>query len=510
MGNPNLYIEKLLIYGVEKKLIEESDIIPVRNTLLSRFSLEYREIDRPECEDDIDIILKPLLDYGFETGLIKENSTTYRDILDSEIMGYLMPRQSEVINKFSESVRCRGINSALREYYDMSRASNYIREGRIKRNRSWKTLTEYGELKLTINLSKPEKNPKEIAAAKALPQSNYPKCFLCSENVGYHGRVNHPGRHNHRVIPMTLGGEKWNLQYSPYLYYNEHSIIFCDEHRPMVITRESFKRLLDFVNLIPEYFIGSNADLPIVGGSILSHDHYQSGRYDFPMDSAREILHFYSDRYKDIEISILKWPLSVVRLKGTNCDELTDLAFNIFRKWQCYWAPESDILSKTEDTLHNTVTPIARFRNEKFELDLVLRNNRTTEERPYGIFHPGEELHHIKKENIGLIEVMGLAILPGRLDKEFGYIKKLLTGDISMDNFVGIEECKKHQPWIDTLIKSINIPIRAEDADKIVEDEVGQKYKMVLEDAGVFKQTEKGITAFKNFMLNSGFILDIK
>lgn len=507
--SPNLDIEKLLQYGLLEGLIENSDVIPVRNALFHKLGVEYLEllIDEPRVREGLHNIMDRILDYCFYSGILKQNTTTYRDLLDSELMGLFTPRQSEIISNFYRDRDKSGTRFALSKFYKLCRASNYIRVDRIDKNRSWKCFTEYGDLEITINLSKPEKDPVAIAAATTLPQSSYPKCMLCKENVGFYGRVNHPARQNHRVLPFKLNGENWSFQYSPYLYYNEHSIVFCDEHRPMKISKDTFKRLLSFVKQVPDYFIGSNADLPIVGGSILSHDHFQSGCYSFPMESAEEILNFSSERFKGVNISILKWPLSVIRIKGNSYEDLVELADNIFRKWKVYWDPARSIMPISGDIFHNTITPIARFRDEKYELDLVLRNNRTDKERPDGIFHPGKELHHIKKENIGLIEVMGLAILPGRLAKELRIIKELLMGLLSIEEVKKIEELDKHWPWIDDILSRILIPLKSEDAEIFLQNEVGNKYKSVLEDAGVFKQSEDGFNGFKNFMLNSGFKL---
>lgn len=507
-GNPKRDVERLLAYGLYTGMICEEDQIPVRNALLSRLNLEYEDITIEEEELCLTDILDNLLNYAFSADILEDNTITSRDLLDSELMGIMMPRQSEVIKEFTSVKESKGVKKALEEFYHLCRSSNYIRTGRTRKNRSWKTKTVYGNLEITINLSKPEKDPKAIAAAKKLPSSGYPQCVLCKENIGYAGRSNHPARQNLRVIPLNLHGEEWFLQYSPYLYYNEHSIVICREHRPMKISRGTFLRLLSFVKTVPHYFIGSNADLPVVGGSILSHDHFQSGNHTFPMEQAPVMASFYSEKYAQCEMELLRWPLSVIRLRGENCEELTDLAHEILEFWKNYSDEENGILSHSGETPHNTITPIARRRDKSFKLDLVLRNNRTSEDRPLGIFHPGPGLHHIKKENIGLIEVMGLAILPGRLDRELRIIADTLSGRIPFSVLKESEGLEKHIPWVETMMT--NTPLSADDAEELLKKEVGEKYRQVLEDAGVFKQSEKGVEGFCRFLSSMGFIQNSK
>jgi UDPglucose--hexose-1-phosphate uridylyltransferase len=415
-------------------------------------------------------------------------------------MGCLMPRPSEVVSKFSE-LYLEDKKKATDYYYSLSRNSNYIRTDRVKKDLKWKTSTEYGEIDITINLSKPEKDPKAIAAAKDLPSSSYPKCLLCKENEGYAGRINHPARQNHRVIPITLNNEKWFFQYSPYVYYNEHCIIFKGEHEPMKISKETFVRLLDFTERFPHYFIGSNADLPIVGGSILSHDHFQGGNYEFAMANARVEKEFRVDKFKDVKVGRIKWPMSVIRLEGDNKKSVMEAAYYIHTKWRDYSDETVGILAYTDGIPHNTVTPIARMRLGKFQLDLVLRNNRTTEEYPHGIFHPHKELHHIKKENIGLIEVMGLAVLPARLKTELKDLEYYLVNKDNIKN-IGEEELVKHKEWCMEIASKYD-NINNSNVKEILQKEVGNKFSKVLEHAGVFKKDESGKDAFDRFILTS-------
>ena len=477
------------------------------NRLLELFELEELDEDdvaayqsrtpmsREEAEESLEELLNRLLDYAYEKGILKENSVVYRDLFDTKIMGMLMPRPGEVIHKF-QSLYEKDAKAATDYYYTLSQDSNYIRRYRIRRDMKWTAETEFGELDITINLSKPEKDPKAIAAAKLAKQSGYPKCLLCKENEGYAGRVNHPARQNHRIIPVTINHSDWFLQYSPYVYYNEHCIVFNGKHTPMKIERATFGKLLDFVTQFPHYFVGSNADLPIVGGSILSHDHFQGGHYTFAMAKAPIEKKWVFPGFEDVDAGIVAWPMSVIRLSGTDTDRIIALADVILNKWREYTDEEAFIYAYTDNEPHNTITPIARKRGDKFELDLVLRNNITTEEHPLGVYHPHAKLHHIKKENIGLIEVMGLAVLPARLKGEMAHLKEaILAGkDLRAD-----EELAKHADWVDEFRPKYDA-ITAENIDGIVEKEIGLVFMQVLEDAGVYKRTEEGQKAFDRFV----------
>ena len=425
-----------------------------------------------------------------------EDTVTERDLLDTNIMNCLMPRPSEVIAKFKK-IYAESPEKATDYYYKLSIASNYIRKDRIDKNMVWKAATEYGDLDITVNLSKPEKDPKEIAKAKSYKSTSYPKCLLCKENEGFYGHINHPARQTHRIIPMNLGTQKYFMQYSPYTYYNEHCIIFNSEHVPMKINRKAFANLLNFVDILPHYFAGSNADLPIVGGSILSHDHYQGGRYTFAMEKASVEKTYSVKGYEDINVGRVKWPMSVIRINGENKERLVSLAEHILNLWREYSDESVEILCKTNDEPHNTITPIARKRNGKYELDLVLRNNRTSDEYPLGIFHPHNEVHHIKKENIGLIEVMGLAVLPARLKEELKLLEDALINripDISND-----EKIAKHSDWYKYLLSKY-YAITEDNAYIILQKEVGIKFLEVLNHAGVFKRNDKGMYAFDKFI----------
>lgn len=508
-------VERLLQFALRHKMIEQLDVILSRNLLLDLFKLEEPYTEKTafeELESPVEVLEK-LLDYSFNIGLIDENTTTNRDLLDAKIMGLLMPRQSEVVQKFYKTYSEVGKKQATDEFYALSKASNYIRMDRIEKNLYWLSDGEYGALEITVNLSKPEKDPKEIAASKLRPQSNYPKCLLCLENVGFAGHVNHPARQNHRVIPMKLNDENWYLQYSPYVYYNEHCIVFHENHVPMQISDKTFDRLFDFVAKLPHYFIGSNADLPIVGGSILSHEHFQGGRHEFPMAKAPIEDYFTNEKYKDVTAGIVKWPMSVIRLSSFNKEELIRLSISTLKEWKNYTDKDADIYAhsevKGEIVPHNTITPIARINKEgQYEIDLVLRNNRTSEEFPDGIFHPHKELHHIKKENIGLIEVMGLAVLPGRLNTELTEIEKVLQGDsITLKAAVENENhmLHKHSAWIKELIKEYGTSCTKERAEEILKKEVGNKFLKVLLDSGVYKRNVAGIQGFTRFMKKLGF-----
>ena len=417
-------IAALVEYARRKDLIEEEDITWAINSLLDALKLDsYTPQPLPEGEIDLAQVLDRLLDDAAQRGVLEQNSVVYRDLLDTELMGRLTPRPSQVAKKFWELYDECSPKDATDWYYDFSQNTNYIRRDRIARDIQWKAETEYGQLDITINLSKPEKDPKAIAAARNLPVSDYPRCLLCKENEGYAGRVNHPARQNHRIIPIQMAGANWALQYSPYVYYNEHCIVFNQEHIPMKIDRSCFAKLLAFVERFPHYFVGSNADLPIVGGSILAHEHFQGGHYTFAMEKAPVETSFTFPGFEDIRSGIVKWPMSVVRLTGADPERLVQLADKILTSWRGYSDESAFIFAETDGEPHNTITPIARRRGEDFELDLVLRNNITTEEHPLGVYHPHAELHHIKKENIGLIEVMGLAVLPARLKGELARLE---------------------------------------------------------------------------------------
>lgn len=486
-------IKNLVEYAIEKELITTEDKVYTVNRILEALGLDEYEEPIEVTETELELILKNILDFAVEKGFIDDNITE-RDLFDTKIMGLLLPRPSEVIAKFWSDYEISP-ETATDNYYKMSCDSDYIRRYRIKKDLKWVTETEYGALDITINLSKPEKDPKAIAAAKNAKQSGYPKCLLCVENEGYAGRINHPARQNHRVIPMIINDTPWMLQYSPYVYYNEHCIVFNSQHTPMAINRATFKKLLDFVKLFPHYFVGSNADLPIVGGSILSHDHFQGGHYTFAMASAPIETELKFDGFDDVEAGIVKWPMSVIRLRADDTDRLIELADKILLKWRGYTDEDAFIFAETDGQPHNTITPIARMTNGKFELDLVLRNNITTEEHPLGVYHPHAELHNIKKENIGLIEVMGLAVLPARLKNEIKVLgKKIVAGeDLRAD-----EVTAKHADWVEGF-KS-NYTITSDNVDDILKTEIGKVFKKVLEHAGVYKRDESGKAAFLRFI----------
>ncbi|GAB6170226.1 UDP-glucose--hexose-1-phosphate uridylyltransferase [Clostridium carnis] len=496
----NIYkeIERLIQYGLKKQLFKDEDKIFIRNSILDTLNLDEYEVINIEDEnlDTPTEILNNILDFAYKNGVLESNTPIYRDLLDTKIMALLMPRPSEVIREFNNKYK-ENIKSATDYFYGISKSCDYVRTDRIAQNIVWKTPTEYGELDITINLSKPEKDPKAIAAAKNLPEAKYPKCLLCKENEGYRGRVNHPARQNLRSIPLNLINEKWFLQYSPYAYYNEHCIVFSGEHVPMAISKKTFDRILEFVERFPHYFVGSNADLPIVGGSILTHDHYQGGNYQFAMNKAKNVYEFNIDSYPNISLAIVKWPLTVVRLKGSNIKEISELANKLLIHWKGYSDEKVSVYAFTNETPHNTITPIARKEDNKYVLDLVLRNNRTSEEFPDGIFHPHKELHNIKKENIGLIEVLGLAVLPARLKEELEIIKDSLISD--NNEVYTNENMKIHIEWfekIKTKYKAINI----ENIDKIIKDEVGDVFSKVLEHCGVFKWNNEGKEAMIRYI----------
>ncbi len=491
----DVYIKKLVQYGIEAGLIPEEERIYSTNQILE--VLEKDDYEDPEENfTDIDLAdtLEHILDYALETGVLKDGGVVSRDLFDTKLMNCLTPRPSEVIRTFRENYAVSP-KQATDAYYKFSVATNYIRKDRIAKDRKWKAPSEYGDIDITINLSKPEKDPKAIAAAKLAKQSAYPKCQLCVENEGYAGRMNHPARQNHRIIPITINGSQWGFQYSPYVYYNEHCIVFNGEHVPMKIDRAAFRKLFDFVKQFPHYFLGSNADLPIVGGSILSHDHFQGGHYTFAMEVAEMEKTFVVPGYEDIEAGIVHWPLSVIRIRGNDDERVIDLADHILKKWRSYTDEEAFIFAETDGEPHNTITPIARMRDGQYELDLALRNNITTEECPLGVYHPHAELHHIKKENIGLIEVMGLAVLPARLKSEMDLMAEyILAGkDLRTD-----ETLEKHADWYDTFKDAYTFT--EENVETILQDEIGKVFVKVLEDAGVYKCTSEGRAAFQRFI----------
>lgn len=486
-------IKKLVCYGLEKELFTERDRIYVTNRILEILGLDEFDCDETFTDVNLEETLKELLDFAVKKGII-EDSIVYRDLFDTKLMGAMMPRPSEVTERFGELYK-DSPKTATDYFYKLSCDSDYIRRYRVERDVKWVTSTEYGDLDITINLSKPEKDPKAIAAAKNAPQAGYPKCMLCRECEGYAGRVNYPARQNHRVIPVTINNTDWCFQYSPYVYYNEHCIVFNSKHTPMAINRDTFKKLLDFVKQFPHYFVGSNADLPIVGGSILSHDHFQGGNYTFAMAKAPVEYPLTFEGFDDVDAGILKWPMSVIRLSSPDPDRLIELADKILAAWRGYTDEAAFIFAETDGEPHNTITPIARKNGERYELDLVLRNNITTPEHPLGVYHPHSELHHIKKENIGLIEVMGLAVLPSRLKTEIALLETAIleNRDISND-----ETLSKHAEWTKE-IKAKYSDINENNIGKIIKDEIGLVFAKVLEHAGVYKRTPEGIAAFKRF-----------
>lgn len=491
----NYAINKLIKYGLENEILDEKDKIYATNQLLNLLNLE--EFAEEQVDDNLDIeeILKTILDYAVENKIIEEDTTTRRDLFDTKIMNIIMPRPSQVIEKFWDKYK-KSPEEATNYYYNFSKKTDYIRTYRVAKDLKWKTDTKYGALDITINLSKPEKDPKDIALAKQIKKTSYPKCVLCKETEGFKGNLAAVSRDNHRIIPIKLNEEKWYFQYSPYCYYNEHCIILNSEHIPMKIDTTTFKKLFDFVNQFPHYVIGSNAGLPVVGGSILTHEHYQGGRQTFPMDNAEYIYKTKINKFKDIECGILNWPLSVIRLRGKKDKRLIELADIILNKWREYSDEQVGIYAYTDGEMHNTITPILRKNKKIYELDLVLRNNLTTEEYPLGVFHPHEHLHHIKKENIGLIEVMGLAILPSRLKEEMNLVADYILENKNMEEN---EKIKKHSDWAKKVVAKYS-DINKENVQDILQKEIGLVFEKVLEDAGVFKTDEKGIEAFKKFV----------
>lgn len=494
--NQNEAITALVNYALEKELICPEEKTWAVNRVLEIMKLDsFTWEELPEGKEvGLTEILDALMDDAYARGVLEENSVVYRDLFDTKLMGSLTPRPAQIMNQF-KALMAESSKKATDWYYKFSQDTNYIRKDRIAKDIRWKTETEYGEIDISINQSKPEKDPKAIAAARNQPTSNYPRCMLCVENMGYAGRLNYPARQNHRIVPVTINNTDWYLQYSPYVYYNEHCICFNKEHTPMKIDRACFAKLLDFVRQFPHYFVGSNADLPIVGGSILAHDHFQGGRYTFAMERAPIETEISFDGYEDIKAGIVKWPMSVIRLNAKELERLVDLADKILGSWRGYTDEAAMILAETDGEPHNTITPIARRRGENYELDLVLRNNLTTPEHPFGIYHPHEQLHHIKKENIGLIEVMGLAILPGRLKKELEAVEaKLVSGEDMREDPL----TKSHAEWAENIAK--NYEITAENVREIVQKETGLVFAQVLEQAGVYKRTPEGKEAFLRFV----------
>ena len=497
----NEEIYKLVEYGIRTKLIEKTDRVYAINRLLEIYEEDSFELDPltrksvQDCELILPDILEQLTQIALERGLLPNDGITQKDLFDTKLMGILVDRPSRIIARFEELYQ-KSPKQATEYFYEFSQNTNYIRRDRIKKDIKWKYASPYGEIDITINLSKPEKDPKAIAAAKKSTEIQYPACQLCVENEGYAGRVDHPARQNHRIIPITINGSQWGFQYSPYVYYNEHCIVFNSEHTPMRVDKSTFKKLFDFVKQFPHYFLGSNADLPIVGGSILSHDHFQGGHYQFAMEKAPIEKYFAIPGFEDVEAGIVKWPLSVIRIRCKVENRLIDLADHILDKWRGYTDESAFIFAETDGEPHNTITPIARKNGDMFELDLALRNNITTEEHPLGVYHPHEEYHHIKKENIGLIEVMGLAVLPARLKNELQLLADYICDKKEID---GNETIAKHAAWIRGVMEKYP-EITRENVDTILKEEVGNVFVHVLEDAGVFKCTEEGRVAFDRFI----------
>jgi UDPglucose--hexose-1-phosphate uridylyltransferase len=498
----------LVAYGVTTGLVKPADSVYTMNRLLELFGLDEIEdavleaqakkpaMTQESAEEALEGILEEMMTYAYEQGIMKENSIVYKDLFDTKIMGCLVARPSEVQTMFRELCNHNSPQAATDYFYKLSCDSNYIRRQRIKKDQKWTTETDFGTLDVTINLSKPEKDPKAIAAAKIAKQSAYPKCQLCKENEGYAGRVNHPARQNHRIIPLTINNSDWYFQYSPYVYYNEHCIVFNSQHTPMKIERATFAKLLDFVTQFPHYFVGSNADLPIVGGSILSHDHFQGGHYTFAMAKAPIEKEVSFAGFSDVKAGIVKWPMSVIRISGPDKERLIELADKILLAWRGYTDEAAFIFAETDGEPHNTITPIARRRGEDYELDLVLRNNITTEEHPLGVYHPHAKLHHIKKENIGLIEVMGLAVLPARLKDEMAELADALVAGTDLR---ATETLASHADWAEEFLPKYD-HITADNVMDILHEEIGHVFKEVLLDAGVYKCTEEGREAFQRFI----------
>ena len=495
--NRNEAITALVNYALEKELIEQEEKVWAVNRILEVMqadSFSWEESAKGK-EAGLTEILDTLIDDAYERGVLEENSVVYRDLFDTKLMGSLTPRPVQVMKKFQQ-LQEESSQRATDWYYQFSQDTNYIRKDRVAKDIRWKTETEYGEIDISINQSKPEKDPKAIAAARNQPASDYPRCMLCEENVGYAGRLNYPARQNHRIVPVIINNTDWYLQYSPYVYYNEHCICFNKVHTPMKIDKACFAKLLDFVRQFPHYFVGSNADLPIVGGSILAHDHFQGGHYTFAMAKAPIEKHVTIPGFEDVEAGIVKWPLSVLRIRHKDSARLVDLATHVLEVWRGYTDEAAFVFAETDGEPHNTITPIARKAGDMFELDLTLRNNITTEENPLGVYHPHAEYHHIKKENIGLIEVMGLAVLPARLKEELELLEEyILKGKDIASN----EKIEKHAAWAAEFLPKYK-DINKENVHEILQKEVGIVFTHVLEDAGVYKCTPEGREAFMRFI----------
>ena len=495
MRNLNELIDALVRYGLDCGLVPAEEEVYTVNMLLELFECDDYSVPETPYQAELPEILEGLMEYAYANGIMKDNGITAKDLFDTKIMNCLCPRPKQVIDTFNELYR-QSPKMATDYFYKFSQDTNYIRRDRIAKDMKWKTSSPYGEIDITINLSKPEKDPKAIAAAKNAKQSSYPKCQLCRENEGYAGRMNHPARQNHRIIPITINESAWGMQYSPYVYYNEHTIVFNGAHVPMKIDKAAFTKLFDFVKLFPHYFLGSIADLPIVGGSILSHDHFQGGGYTFAMANASLEKTFTIPGFEDVSAGIVKWPLSVIRLNGKDEKRIIELADYILKAWRGYTDEEAFIFAETDGEPHNTITPIARMNGDLFELDLTLRNNITTDECPLGVYHPHNEYHHIKKENIGLIEVMGLAVLPARLKGELERLGEFL---VSGADYRSDAELEKHADWADELCRKYGT-FTEETVMDILKEETGQVFVHVLEDAGVYKCTEEGRKAFDRFI----------
>ncbi len=492
----NEYVEKLVKYALDRDFIKEEDTVWAINSILSAIGVDtYEKTEKEYGEIDIEQTLAYILDYVASKGIIDGESIVERDLYDTKLMGILTPRPFEVIAEFFAHYK-NSPKEATDYFYALSRNTDYIRTYRVKRDMRWVTKTKFGDIDITINLSKPEKDPKAIAAARNMAAASYPSCALCRENEGYAGRLNAAARQNHRIIPLELDSERWFLQYSPYVYYNEHCILLNGKHTPMKINRATFKKLLEFVDMFPHYFIGSNADLPIVGGSILTHDHYQGGNYSFPMERAPIEREIQFKGFSTVSAGIVKWPLSAIRLRSSDKEELVDLADKILLAWRGYTDEQAYIFAYTDGEAHNTVTPIARRRGDDFELDLVLRNNITTPEHPLGLYHPHEELHHIKKENIGLIEVMGLAVLPSRLKEEINLLGNMMANG---EDYRANEALSKHADFADDVLLR-HPELDSSNVTEILKDEIGIVFSRVLECAGVYKCTEEGRLAFMRFI----------
>ena len=491
----NESISRLVQYGIETGLLPECEKIYATNLLLDLFHEDSYEEPEEKAENiDLESVLKELLDEAVNRGLI-EDSIGYRDLFDTKMMNCLVPRPAQVQKEFWDAYE-KSPEAATEYFYKLSQDSDYIRRYRVKKDKKWTVESPYGTIDITINLSKPEKDPKAIAAAKNAKNNAYPKCQLCMENEGYAGRLDHPARENHRIIPVTINESKWGFQYSPYVYYNEHCIVFNGEHTPMKIDRAAFTKLFDFVKQFPHYFLGSNADLPIVGGSILSHDHFQGGHYTFAMAKAPVEKKVTIPGYEDVEAGIVKWPLSVLRIRHQDEKRLIDLADHVLKAWRGYTDEAAFIFAETDGEPHNTITPIARMKDGMYELDLTLRNNITTEEHPLGVYHPHAQYHHIKKENIGLIEVMGLAVLPARLKDEIELLKEYI---LERKDIRSNEKIEKYADWVEKFLPEYE-EINADNIEEILQQEIGKVFVHVLEDAGVYKCTEEGREAFMRFI----------